>query len=98
MMDELEEMERLFEEYRNEFDKDQSAMGLVSMAHDWYGIHCDEEGDRLLHKAERLCPGYFKSTIHKHIKNNLDFAQLVMNLHSLSGYDLMKTFGYVKTL
>lgn len=52
----------------------------VCLAHDWYKLSCEEEGNRLLLKAEKICPGYFKSTVIEHQKEDKDFDIVVRNI------------------
>ena len=50
------------------------------LAHDWYEIDVEEEGNRLLLKAEKIFPGYFKETVIKHALEDPDFDQLVRGI------------------
>lgn len=60
--------------------KEEKAQGFTCLAHDWYDIDLEEEGNRLLLKAEALCPGYFKTTINQQTQADADFAFLVERL------------------
>lgn len=54
------------------------------LAHDWYQLAAEEEGNRLLLKAEKVCPGYFKGPVIEHQKEDADYDFLVKNLtHTL---------------
>jgi len=63
-----------------DFADGDKAMMYVCMAHDHYQMDMDEEGNRLLMKAERAYPNYFKTLITEHTKSNPDFATLVNRL------------------
>lgn len=60
--------------------KEEKAQGYTCLAHDWYDIDLEEEGNRLLLKAEAECPGYFKTTINQQTKADSMFAFLVERL------------------
>ena len=60
--------------------KELKAMSYTCLAHDWYDIDLEEEGNRLLLKAEAICPGYFKETINQQTAANPNFAFLVERL------------------
>ena len=75
----LTEYEKEVDEEK-EFPNEKRAQSYVCLAHDWYQMGMDEEGSRLLLKAEDTYPGYFKTKIDKHAKENPDFALIVRNL------------------
>jgi hypothetical protein len=50
------------------------------LAHDWYQMDMEEEGHRLLLKAESVCPGYFKGTVIKQVEESEDFGIIIKNL------------------
>lgn len=52
----------------------------VCYAHDWYQMDMDEEGGRLLLKADQVYPGYFKGLVIQHTKESKDFDKLVKNI------------------
>lgn len=58
------------------------AKAYVCLAHDWYQIGCEEEGEKLLLKAEKVCPGYFKEIMVKHTEEDSDFNLVVKQLTS----------------
>lgn len=60
--------------------KERKAQGYTCLAHDWYDIDLEEEGNRLLLSAEATCPGYFKTTINQQTEADADFAFLVERL------------------
>lgn len=63
-----------------EYPADRMAMFYTCMAHDWYQIDMEEEGNRLLLKAEQVCPGYFKGPVIQHQLENPNFDRLIKNL------------------
>lgn len=95
LAEELWELENWFNENQDTVPKDKAALGFVSMAHDLYLLEFDEEGDRLITRAEKIYPGYFRAKIHEHTLENSDFAVLVDNLRDTLGLELMKKYGFV---
>jgi hypothetical protein len=59
---------------------DRKAQIYVCLAFDWYSMDSDENGQRLLLKAEDTYPGYFKDKIKEHAKENQDFDLIVKKL------------------
>ena len=74
---ELEEMEETLASM-SYLTKEYVAKAMVCLAHDWYDLGAEEEGHRLLMKAEQTCPGYFKNNVSKHMKEDEKF-NLIMN-------------------
>jgi hypothetical protein len=72
----LIEYERLVDDM-TDFPDEKRAQSYVCLAHDWYQIGMEEEGGRLLLKADSTFPGYFKTTMVKHIAESEDFDRLV---------------------
>jgi hypothetical protein len=70
------------------------AKAMVCLAHDWYEVHMEEEGDKLLKKAEELCPGYFMAPILVQMKNDSEFCLLVCQLRDTLGWELILSFGF----
>lgn len=92
--DEHKELARELEELEKYFNGDQlppeyRARGYVCCAHDWYKMGADEEGNRLIEKAEDVCPGYFQDIMIEHIKEDSDFALLCQSLVSELAYMLL---------
>lgn len=56
------------------------AKAYVCLAHDWYDIGCEDDGQRLLEKAEQTCPGYFKEVMLEQTMLDPDFDMLVRRL------------------
>jgi len=65
---------------RGEFPIEKKAQMYVCMAHDWYQLGLEEEGNRLILKAEQTCPGYFKNTMLKQTVGDESFDFLVKSL------------------
>jgi|SRR5581483_5210771 len=59
---------------------ERKAQSYVCLAHDWYQLGMDEEGGRLLLRAEQISPGYFKEKMLEHASENKDFALVVKNI------------------
>lgn len=94
LLKELLELEFWFEEFGDEIAPEMSAKGFTAMAFDYYAMEMEERGDRLLAKAELLCPGYFKFKIHEHIKKDPQFSALVTKLSTSLGAPLLRRYGY----
>ena len=62
--------------------KERKAMFMVCLAHDWFDINMEEEGLRLLDKAETVRPGYFKEVQPKDMKDHANYTILVLRLAS----------------
>lgn len=77
---ELRTMEKSLDGMIDFFPGMQKAKCYVSLAHDWYYMGADEEGQKLLVKANEVCPGYFKNEINDHMKQSPEFTKLVNNL------------------
>lgn len=56
------------------------AQMYVCLAHDWFQLHMEEEGNRLLLKAEKAHPTYFKTLIVEHQKADERFDSIVKNI------------------
>lgn len=59
---------------------ERKAQTYTCLAHDWYQISMEEEGNRLLLKAEKAYPGYFKQLIVEHASEDPNFKILVDNI------------------
>lgn len=57
----------------------EKAKAYVAMAHDWYSMGAEEEGHKLLLKAEKACAGYFTKEINEDTEDE-EFAYLVGRL------------------
>lgn len=73
-------------EFEKEVDNDDSypnekrAQLYVCMAHDWYDLNMEEDGDRLLLKAEAICPNYFRDHITPQMIENEKFEILIKRI------------------
>lgn len=59
---------------------DRLAQMYTCLAHDWYQLDMEEEGNRLVLKAEKVCPGYFKGPVIQHQVESSDFDTVIKNL------------------
>jgi hypothetical protein len=75
------------------FPKEVKAQMYVCMAHDFYQMDMEEEGNRLLLKAERVCPGYFKGPVIQQQIESPSFDQLIKNLTRELVYLFMDTLS-----
>jgi hypothetical protein len=94
ILKELEMLESWFSKNGKRINPPQAAKGFVCMAHDYYHIYFDEEGERLLNVVESIVPGYFREMVWEHIESDLDFAHLVGQLVDTSGLFVMTSLGF----
>jgi hypothetical protein len=72
---------------------ERKAQIYVCLAHDWYQIDMDEEGSRLLLKANRVFPGYFKTLVIQHSIEDENFDLIVKNLTLELAWMLLSRLG-----
>lgn len=78
----LEEMEAYFDSKLN-LPLEIIAKGYVCLAHDWFALGVEEEGHRLLTKADKVYPGYFTSgRASRDAEQDPDFAMLIASLRA----------------
>lgn len=94
LLDELQALENWFNEHGEDLPILPVAKAMVCIAFDYYFAEFDEEGDRLIHRAEKLCPGYFKGPIHVDVEKDFEFAMLMTMLKKTLGFQLIKSLGY----
>ena len=94
LAEELKLMEHYLLQHKDELTMLNSAKGYVCIAHDYYSIDFEEEGDRLIIAADKLCPGYFKGPIYSQTNQDPYFYCLVDQLVDSLGLDLMKSLGF----
>lgn len=78
------------------FSAEKKAQTVVCLAHDWFQLGMEEEGGRLLAKAEELSPGYFRKKLHKHAAESKDFDLLVKSMTVELMYLLLNQFEDLK--
>jgi len=66
-----------------------TAQAFVCLAHDWYEMGSEEEGHRLLKKADIVCPEYFRKHMQSHTLENSAFELLVNRLFAMLGWQLL---------
>lgn len=67
----------------------------VCLAHDWYQMDMDDRGSKLLLKAERVYPGYFKGLVIEHSEESENFDKVVKNLTLELAWMLLSRMGDV---
>jgi len=77
---ELEKCEREIETNPKFALAELKAKFYCCLAHDWYQMDMDEEGHRLLLKADDVCPGYFKGPVIKQVEESEEFGIIIKNL------------------
>jgi hypothetical protein len=94
LVEELVQLENWFYENGAEISPISAAKGFTCIAHDYFSMHMEEEGSRLLNLAEKQYPGYFGSAIHIHVEKDKDFEQLVKNLKNSLAIDVLISLGF----
>ena len=94
LIKELEDLELWFDEHKYSVDSEKAAKGFTCLAHDYYGLYMEEEGNRLIRRAEHISPNYFRSRIYEQTKRDRAFNDLVERLTLSHAMDLMKEFGF----
>lgn len=90
----LEQMEQYFDGAK--VTTDIAAKGFVCLAHDWFQIGVEDEGNRLLVKAERICPGYFKNVMVQQTLEDKEFSYLVKSLSVELAWMLINKINDIK--
>ena len=96
IMEELEELEEFFRSHKEDLPPTDIAKGMVCIAHDWYEMYMEEEGERLLKAAEKYSPGYFKLPILIHAERDWQYALLVRQLTETIGLKTMIALGFTE--
>lgn len=65
------------------------AQTYFCLAHDWYEMGMEEEGHRLLQKAEDACPGYFRVHLKNHCKENPNLLFLTDRMFTMLAWSLL---------
>lgn len=92
---ELETLEIWFLEHGERIPLLSAAKGYVCMACDYYSIYFDEEGDRLLKAADKICPGYFKAPILAQMAKDALFTHLIEQIKASEvGMETMVSLGF----
>lgn len=94
LLEELIKLEEFFIKGRSGIPALIQSKGLVSMAHDYYQIFMEEEGERLIELAVKVTPDYFKGPIYDHMQKDALFNQVVYQMEGTRAMDLMVTLGY----
>lgn len=76
--EELTKFERLVD--GDPYPNERKAQLYVMVAHDWFMLDMEEEGNRLLLKANTICPGYFTDPMIQHQLENPNFDTIIKGL------------------
>lgn len=76
--DQLTDFERLVDS--DPYSNERKAQLYLMLAHDWFMLNVEEEGQRLIYKALDVCPGYFGEPMIQHQVENPNFAIIIKNL------------------
>lgn len=90
----LIESEKWFNDHGSTINPAVGAKAFVCLAHDYYDIEMEEEGDRLLLRAEKLYPGYFMAAIRIHAELDPEFSCLVRQIKETLALPLMRSLGF----
>ncbi len=77
-IDELTRFEALVD--TDPYANERKAQLYTMLAHDWYQLDLEEEGSRLILKAESICPGYFNLTVIQHQVESPGFDAVIKRL------------------
>lgn len=91
----LEDMLAFIESTPN-MPKELMAKSFTCLAHDWFQIGVEEEGNSLLLKAEQVCPGYFKEIMLQQTVADSDFAYIVKSLSVELAWMLINKINDIK--
>jgi hypothetical protein len=94
LLEELQLLERLIYKHKNTISVLEFSKHYVCLAHDYYMLSMEEEGDRLILLAEDASPGYFIAPILSHAKRDKYFGIIVEQLQLTLALDLMKSLGF----
>jgi hypothetical protein len=94
LVKELERLENWFTEHDTTIHPLMAAKGLTCMAHDYYAINMEENGEDLLNRANKYYPGYFKNEIFVHLNKDPEYLMLVVNLINTEARDTMISLGF----
>lgn len=76
----LREIEKSIEEMIPSIPAAEKAKCYVSLAYDWYSMGANAEGQKLIKKAEAVCPGYFSKEARKQMAESPTFNYLMNNI------------------
>lgn len=96
ILKDLEMLEAWFNKNQNRISPLMASRGMVLMAHDYYSMDMEEEGDRFLRLADTISPGYFKGPILCHMEEFKEVWQIVEQLKKTLGLELMVKLGFEK--
>jgi hypothetical protein len=91
--EELDVLEAWFDTNKKDISALSSAKGLTCLAHDWYAMGMDEEGERLLNRVQDLAPGYFEGPVLIHMAKDDTYDALIRNLQKILARDVLLALG-----
>lgn len=94
LVKELKEQEAWFNEHGSTVLPVLAAKAFTCLAHDYYSVYFDEEGERLLRRANKHYPGYFSNAVYTHMVKDYEFAHLIKNLQRSLGIMVMVSLGF----
>ena len=94
LVKELQYLENLVNTHIDDFPLLALAKGYTCMSHDYISMFMEEEAVRLLHLAEKHCPGYYTAPILVQMKKDKEFNKLIQALKTTPALEVMKSLGF----
>lgn len=76
----LEEQEAWFDSKQGLAPPQILAKGYICLAHDWYVLSLEEKAQKLLDKADKICPTYFENYMGFDIQEDPDFEKVMAGI------------------
>lgn len=76
----LREIEKSIDEMLPAIPPAQKAKCYVALAYDWYSMGAISEGQKLIWKAEHICPGYFENEARIQMAESPTYNMLMTNI------------------
>lgn len=73
----LRAIEKSIDEMLPAVPVEERAKCYVSLAYDWYSMGAITEGQKLVWKAENVCPGYFTNQARTHMAESSTYAYIM---------------------
>lgn len=77
---ELREVEKSIDEMLPVIPPAEKAKCYVSLAYDWYSMGAIAEGQKLVWKAEHVCPGYFVNQARDHMTESATYSYIMSKI------------------
>ena len=95
LLRELEILEFMIDDREDVLPMLLTAKGLTSISYDYFAIHMEEEGERLLKRVNTKCPGYFVGPIFSQMSRDPEFKILVESLRKIpAALEVLSLVGF----